>query len=52
MDYVKQWQKQNNNMPYEETSALNGQNVDTAFQKIAKDLLKQAMTSENNTSSL
>lgn len=48
LDYVKQWQKQNNNIHYEETSALNGKNVEVAFEKLARELLNQAMASENN----
>ena len=40
-DNVKKWTKMNNNMPYEETSAIKGTNIDENFMKIAKHLLLQ-----------
>lgn len=32
---VEEWLRKNNNMPYEETSALDGANVEVAFNRIA-----------------
>lgn len=32
---VEEWLKKNNDIPYEETSALDGSNVDISFQRIA-----------------
>ena len=40
LEYVEAWRKHNNNVPYEETSALDGTNVDQAFTSVAKHLLK------------
>jgi len=36
---VKDWAKRNDDMPYEETSALDGTNIEKTFEKIAHDLL-------------
>lgn len=47
MKQVEDWLLKNNNIPYEETSALEGQNVETSFNKIANNLLKQAMSQDN-----
>lgn len=44
---VQDWLQKNNNIPYEETSALEGQNVEQAFTKIAHQLLKQALQQDN-----
>jgi hypothetical protein len=38
--------RKNNDIPYEETSALEGSNVEVAFNRIAKTLLKQAIASD------
>jgi Ras-related protein Rab-7A len=38
--YVEQWLARNNNHPYEETSALNGNNIEAAFSRLARNLLK------------
>ena len=35
-----QWTKQNGNIPYYETSAKEGTNVNEAFEQIARDALK------------
>lgn len=37
---VEEWLSKNNNMPYEETSAMEGSNVEVAFNRIATQLLK------------
>ena len=37
---VDEWLRKNNDIPYEETSALEGANVEVAFNRIAKQLLK------------
>ena len=36
---VEAWAKKNNEMPYEECSALDGTNIEKAFLKMAEDLL-------------
>ena len=36
-------------IPYEETSALEGQNVEESFNKIAHKLLKNAITQQDTT---
>lgn len=33
---VEEWLRKNNEIPYEETSALEGANVEVAFNRIAK----------------
>lgn len=43
MKQVEEWLLKNNKIPYEETSALEGQNVETSFNNIAHNLLKQAL---------
>jgi hypothetical protein len=43
---VEEWLKKNNDIPYEETSALDGSNVEVSFNRIAQQLLKQALTSD------
>jgi hypothetical protein len=50
MTKVEEWLRKNNEIPYEETSALEGANVEIAFNRIAKSLLKQAIA--NDTSNL
>ena len=46
---VKDWAKRNHEMPYEETSALDGTNVERTFEKIADDLLAVSLLGlENN----
>lgn len=45
MKQVEEWLARNNGMPYEETSALEGQNVEQSFNKIAHQLLKNALAS-------
>ena len=45
LSYVEGWCRRNNNIPYEETSALEGTNVEKAFTNIAKFLLNQELTS-------
>jgi hypothetical protein len=47
MKQVEEWLHKNNNIPYDETSALEGQNVETSFNNIAHKLLKQAMLQDN-----
>lgn len=32
---VEEWLRKNNDIPYEETSAIEGQNVEVAFNRIA-----------------
>ena len=43
---IEEWLRKNNEIPYEETSAMDGLNVEVAFNKIAQQLLKQAMSSD------
>jgi hypothetical protein len=43
MKQVEEWLQKNNNIPYEETSALEGQNVELSFNNIAHKLLKNAL---------
>jgi hypothetical protein len=40
---VEDWAHKYNGIPYEETSALEGQNVEQSFNKIAHNLLKNAL---------
>jgi hypothetical protein len=40
---VEEWLRKNNDISYEETSALKGENVEVAFNRIAQTLLKSAM---------
>ena len=47
MKQVEDWLLKNNNIPYEETSALEGQNVETSFNKMAHNLLKHTMSQDN-----
>ena len=44
MNRVEEWLRRSNDIPYEETSALEGANVEVAFNRIAQQLLKQAMS--------
>eukprot|EP00350_Pseudokeronopsis_sp_OXSARD2_P001694 CAMPEP_0170544908 /NCGR_PEP_ID=MMETSP0211-20121228/3494_1 /TAXON_ID=311385 /ORGANISM="Pseudokeronopsis sp., Strain OXSARD2" /LENGTH=69 /DNA_ID=CAMNT_0010848673 /DNA_START=291 /DNA_END=500 /DNA_ORIENTATION=- len=37
---VDEWLRNNNDMPYQETSALEGTNVEVSFNKIAQMLLR------------
>ena len=48
LEVVQKWTKMNNNIPYEETSAMKGTNIEVNFIKIAKHLLLQQMTSGEN----
>ena len=41
---VDEWLHKNNDMPYEETSAMDGSNVELAFNRIASQLLRQVMS--------
>ena len=38
----------NNNIPYEETSAINGKNIEESFMKIAKHLLLHQLSTQDN----
>eukprot|EP00347_Sterkiella_histriomuscorum_P019947 403339683 len=44
---VEEWLQRNNNMPYEETSAIEGSNVEVAFNRIASQLLKGALSTQD-----
>jgi Ras-related protein Rab-7A len=46
MKQVEDWLAKTNLPPYEETSALEGQNIETSFNRIAQKLLRQAMTQD------
>lgn len=46
-DVVEKWRANNNNLPYEETSALEGTNVEASFYRVARSLLKTALQQEN-----
>ncbi|TNV76472.1 hypothetical protein FGO68_gene10383 [Halteria grandinella] len=46
LDDVEKWRKQHNNMPYEETSAMKGSNIDETFLSVAEYLLKRTLESE------
>ncbi len=48
LDTVQKWTRMNNNIPYEETSAVKGTNVEENFIKIGKHLLLQQMSSQDN----
>lgn len=43
LDYIERWQRDNNDLGYEETSAIDGTNVEAAFNRVARDLLKMAL---------
>lgn len=45
---VEDWVKKNNDIPYEETSALDGSNVENAFTMIANKLLRHAIQADPN----
>jgi hypothetical protein len=45
---VEDWLKKNHDIPYEETSALDGSNVEVAFNKIAQKLLRNAILNDPN----
>jgi Ras-related protein Rab-7A len=47
-DTVNKWTKMNNNIPYEETSAINGRNIEESFMKIAKHLLLHQLSTQEN----
>lgn len=49
MKQVEEWLAKNNAIPYEETSALEGQNVEQSFNKIAHKLLKNTLASSETT---
>ena len=40
---IDDWLKKNNDLPYDETSALDGSNIEAAFNKIATNLLNKAL---------
>ena len=41
---VEEWLKKNNNLPYEEVSAIEGANVEVAFNRIAQQLLRKQLS--------
>jgi hypothetical protein len=45
---VEEWVKANKSIPYIETSALEGSNVEVAFNRIASSLLKLALANETS----
>ncbi len=49
---VEDWLHRNNSIPYEETSALEGQNVEGSFVKIAHKLLKNALSQQDSSNIL
>ena len=50
MKQVEDWLNKSGGIPYEETSALEGQNVEQSFNKIAHQLLNSALTTQESTS--
>mmetsp|Transcript_19042 Transcript_19042/g.26426 ORF Transcript_19042/g.26426 Transcript_19042/m.26426 type:complete len:87 (-) Transcript_19042:156-416(-) len=40
---IDEWLQKNNDLPYDETSALDGSNIEAAFNKIASSLLNKAL---------
>ena len=43
----KEWAKKNNNIPFQETSAMDSHCIEKAFDKIAHEMLKRALSSSN-----
>ena len=47
IDTAKEWAKKNNNLPWQETSALDSHCIEKAFNKIANEMLKKSLNANN-----